>query len=69
MKKSSFSSLNANISNYKKEIQDMSELLIMINNHETNYKSFIRKLLNLKKHLEDTIEIENLVIKLSNNQY
>ena len=46
----------------------MSDLLIMINNHENNYKAFIRKLQNLKKHLEETIEIENLVIKLSTNQ-
>lgn len=46
----------------------MSDLLIMINNHETNYKAFLRKLLNLKKHIEETIEIENIIFKLSTNQ-
>lgn len=46
----------------------MSDLLIMINNHENNYKSFMRKLQNLKKYLEETIEIESLVTKLSTNQ-
>ncbi len=46
----------------------MSDLLIMINNHENNYKGFLRKLVNLKKHIEETIEIENLIVRLGTNQ-
>jgi hypothetical protein len=66
--KTSLQNINANITNYKNEIVKLEDFLVTINEHENNYKAIIKKFTNLKKILEDTIEIEQLISKLSSNQ-
>lgn len=66
--KSSLTSISGNITNYKHEIAKLEDFLIIINEHEKNYNSLIKKYTTLKKILEESIEIENLIAKLSTNQ-
>jgi hypothetical protein len=66
--KGSLAHISGNISNYKNEISRLEEFLVFINDHEKNYKLIIKKFENLQKNIEDTIEIENLIAKLSSNQ-
>jgi hypothetical protein len=68
IQKSSLQSVNSNIGNYKNEITKLEDLLIGINEHENNFKILIKNYQNLKKLLEETIEIESLIEKLSSNQ-
>jgi hypothetical protein len=60
--------MNANITNYKHEIVKLEDLLVAINEHENNFKALIKNFNNLKRLLEETVEIENLITKLSSNQ-
>jgi hypothetical protein len=66
--KSSLSGISGNITNYKHEIAKLEDFLIVINEHEKNYKSLTKKYTKLKKILEESIEIESLIGKLSSNQ-
>lgn len=66
--KSSLSGISGNITNYKHEIAKLEDFLIVINEHEKNYKSLSKKYTKLKKILEESIEIESLIGKLSSNQ-
>ena len=66
--KESLQNINANITNYKNEIYKLEDFLITINDHEINFKMLLKKFNNLKKILEESIEIENLISKLSTNQ-
>lgn len=66
--KSSLHNTNANITNYKHEIAKLEEFLITINEHENNYKILTKKYKGLKNIMEETVEIEKLIGKLSSNQ-
>jgi len=66
--KGSLANINANITNYKQEIDKLEDFLIKINEHETNHKKVIKRLTGLKEILEETIEKESLISKLSSNQ-
>jgi hypothetical protein len=66
--KGSLANINANITNYKQEIEKLEEFLIKINEHETNHKKLIKRLTGLKEIMEETIEKESLISKLSSNQ-
>ena len=66
--KSSLSQIQDNIINYKSEIKKLEDFLVVINEHEKNYKLIQKKFEYLIKNLEETIEIEKIINQLSSNQ-
>lgn len=66
--KSSLSLITDNIINYKSEIKKLEDFLIIINEHEKNYKLIQKKFEFLIKNLEETIDIEKIINQLSSNQ-
>lgn len=66
--KSSLSQIQDNIINYKSEIKKLEDFLVVINEHEKNYKLIQKKFEYLIKNLEETIEIEKIIEQLSSNQ-
>lgn len=66
--KSSLQNIKGNIKNYTNEISRLEDFLSMINQHENNYKNIIQRFNNLKKKLEETIQMEIIIKNLSSNQ-
>ena len=66
--KCSLQNIGANIKNYTNEISRLEDFLGVINEHENNYNNVIQRFNNLKKRLEETIHMENVVKNLSANQ-
>lgn len=66
--KGSLANISTNITSYKHEIVKLEDFLVVINDHEKNYKILSKKLNVLKKIIEESIEIESLIGKLSSNQ-
>ena len=66
--KNSLTNVSANITNYKNEIHIMEDKLSKINLLENSHTIEEKKFLQLKRYLEETIEVENLIGKLSSNQ-
>lgn len=67
--KTTLQNISANIKNYTNEISRLEDFLGIINEHENNYNNVIQRFNNLKKKLEETIHIENIIKNLSANQY
>jgi len=65
----SLHNIRGNIRNYTNEISRLEDFLGIINEHENNYKNIIEKFNNLKKKLEETIQMETIIRNLSSNQY
>jgi len=66
--RSSLHNIKANIKNYTNEISRLEDFLGIINQHENNYNNIIQRFNNLKKKLEETIQMENIIKNLSSNQ-
>lgn len=66
--KTSLQNVRANIKNYTNEISRLEDFLGMINQHENNYNNIIQRFNNLKKKLEETIQMETIIKNLSSNQ-
>ena len=66
--KNSLKNIGANIKNYTNEISRLEDFLGLINEHENNYNNVIQRFNNLKRRLEETIKIEDIIKNLSANQ-
>lgn len=66
--RSSLNQIQDNTINYKTEIKKLEEFLLVINDHEKNYKLIKAKFDFIIKNLQETIEIEKIINQLSSNQ-
>ena len=62
------SNIQDNIINYKSEINKLEDFLIIINQHEKNYKEIQNAFNELIKYLKNSIEMETTINSLSSNQ-
>ena len=66
--KHNLSNIQDNIINYKSEINKLEDFLIIINEHEKNYKEIQNSFNELIKYLKKSIEMETTINSLSSNQ-